>query len=129
MIQVSTLYLFKTILDEQKSLPRDQSYKDLINLINYILRKFFKEMQEDTFLGVEAFFPKNGANWKKHSSWEPEKKAGRETKAVDDTRFPPEVQVKKGYSWSDQLGIAIAALTDDGQDNLIEWLKSVSLSA
>lgn len=42
------------ILADQNSLPREQAYKDLINLINYILRKFFKALAEDSFLAVEV---------------------------------------------------------------------------
>ena len=41
---------------------------------------------------------------------------------MEDTRFPPEVKVKKGYSWSDELGIAIAALAEAGQKDLVEWV-------
>lgn len=44
---------------------------------------------------------------------------------MEDTRFPPDVQVKKGYSWSEQLGIAIAALVDGGQEDLIGWVQDV----
>ena len=51
---MSTLELFKRILDEEKSLPREQPYKDLVNLINFLLRKFFKAVAEDSFLIVEV---------------------------------------------------------------------------
>lgn len=51
---MSTLDLFKAILSEKDALPRDQPYKDLVNLINFILRKFFKALNEDTFLAVEV---------------------------------------------------------------------------
>ena len=44
---------------------------------------------------------------------------------VEDTRFPPDVQVKKGYSWSQQLGIAIAALVEGGEGELVDWVKDV----
>jgi hypothetical protein len=44
---------------------------------------------------------------------------------VEDTRFPPDVQVKKGYSWSDQLGIVIAALVEAAQTGLVTWTKDV----
>jgi hypothetical protein len=44
---------------------------------------------------------------------------------VEDTRFPADVQVKKGYSWSEQLGIAIAALVEGGEGELVEWVKDV----
>jgi replication fork protection complex subunit Tof1/Swi1 len=51
---VSALDLFKTILADQKALPREQPYKDLINLINFILRQFFKALEKEPFLAVEV---------------------------------------------------------------------------
>lgn len=44
----------------------------------------------------------------------------------DDTRFPPDVQVKKGYSWSEQLAISMACLIDSGKKDLVDWVKQVS---
>ncbi|GLB39613.1 putative timeless-domain-containing protein [Lyophyllum shimeji] len=124
--KVSTLDLFKTILADQKTMPREQPYKDLINLITFISRQFFKALAEDPFLAVEAFFPKNRGHWKQFSSWEPEEKKGkREKKTVEDTRFPRDVEVKKGYSWSDQLGIAIAALVEAGEVEFVHWTKDI----
>ena len=55
---MSAFSIFKQVLDDHRSLPPHQSSKDAITLINYILRKFFKGMQQDPFLAVEAFFPK-----------------------------------------------------------------------
>lgn len=52
--QVSTMYLFKKIMAEEKTLPREQPYKDLVALINFLLRKFFKAVEEDSFLIVEV---------------------------------------------------------------------------
>ena len=52
--QVSTMYLFKKIMAEEKTLPREQPYKDLLALINFLLRKFFKAVEEDSFLIVEV---------------------------------------------------------------------------
>ena len=46
--------LFKSILADQKSIPRDPPYKDLVRLINFILRQFFKAIEENTFLAVEV---------------------------------------------------------------------------
>ena len=51
---VSTLSLFKQIMAEERTLPREQPYKDLVALINYILRKFFKAVEEDSFLIIEV---------------------------------------------------------------------------
>ncbi|KAI0265300.1 timeless protein-domain-containing protein [Gloeopeniophorella convolvens] len=125
LFQVSTLHLFKSILADQKSFPKDQPYKDLVALINYVLRQFFKAVEADSFVLIEAFFPKTRGQWKKLSSWEPETKSKSAGSAIDDTRFPPDVQVKKGFSWSEQLGIAMAALQEAGQGKLIEWVKEV----
>ncbi|XP_006455122.1 hypothetical protein AGABI2DRAFT_75426 [Agaricus bisporus var. bisporus H97] len=132
---VSTLDLFKTIVAEKTSLPRDQPYKDLISLINFILRKFFKSLAEDAFLAV--FFPKNRGHWKQYSSWEADehsmkkKKKGRAGVVEEEeleTRFPPDVHVKKGYSWSDQLGIVIAALVEADLTGLVNWTKEILAS-
>ncbi|KAI0366585.1 timeless-domain-containing protein [Pilatotrama ljubarskyi] len=123
---VSTLYLFKQIMAEERSLPKEQPYKDLVALINYILRKFFKAVAEDSFLVVEAFFPKNRKAWKQFSSAELDAAARpRSEKLPFDSRFPQDVQVKKGYSWSEQLGIAVGVLVEKGQRNLVEWTKQI----
>lgn len=46
--------LFKTLLSAQKSFPKEQPYKDLVSLINYILRQFFKAVDKEPFLIVEV---------------------------------------------------------------------------
>ncbi|KAE9405100.1 timeless-domain-containing protein [Gymnopus androsaceus JB14] len=114
--KVSTLNLFKTILADRKffsSRPASQR----------------SALDKDPFLAVEAFFPKNRGNWKQFSSWEPPAKGGKSSKTVEDNRFPQEVQVKKGYSWSDQVGIAMAALVEAGQTALILWTQETLQTA
>lgn len=49
--------MFKTILSDQKSFPKDQPYKDLVALINYVLRQFFKAVKEDSFVLIEVRLP------------------------------------------------------------------------
>ncbi|PFH47597.1 hypothetical protein AMATHDRAFT_151707 [Amanita thiersii Skay4041] len=135
---VSTLELFHTILADKNSFPREQPYKDLINLVNFLLRQFFKAVEKDSFLVVEAFFPKNRGHWKQYSSWEPEIKSSRRNKPDEGDEhnhdensrgkgrpFSGEVRVKKGYSWSDQLGIAMASLTEAGNEHLVQWTKEI----
>lgn len=112
--------------------------------MTYIIKKFFKAVTENPLLLVEvsaeipsknssshfeivskAFYPKSRGKWKQFSSWEPEQKGSRRGKDNNDPNIPTDVQVKKGYSWSEQLGIAIACLVDNGQQNLIDWVKEV----
>lgn len=86
----------------------------------------------------QSFFPKNRNRWKRHSSWKPEEPSERRGRGAasdgDDDDYngiggggkrPPEVQVKRGYSWSQQMGIAIACLVDKGEVGLINWVKEV----
>lgn len=69
----------------------------------------------------------NRGHWKQYSSWEPEPKANHKPDTTEDNGgFSGEVQVKKGYSWSEQIGIAVAALVEEGKSELVEWVKDVS---
>lgn len=69
----------------------------------------------------------NRGHWKQYSSWEPEQTSGRIREATEEIRnSSTEVQVKKGYSWSEQIGITVAALIEDGKTELVEWVKDVS---
>ena len=106
-------------------MPREQPYKDLVNLINFILRQFFKALSENTFLAVEAFFPKNRSQWKQYSSYQKPERKGRAQASVVETRWPPDVVVQKGFSWSEELGIAVGALLEEGHKDLVEWTIEV----
>ncbi|CAE6474022.1 unnamed protein product [Rhizoctonia solani] len=139
--KVSTLALFQSILKDQASLPKDQPYKDLIQLINFVLRKFFKNAQEHPLLLVEAsyslpflpcfrtsprtalhlnaFYPKNRGQWKAYSSYEPEVKP--KSKPTGNA----EVGVKKGFKTSEQIGIAVACLVEEDSKQLIDWVVDV----
>ena len=41
-------------MDHKKYLPRDQPYKDLVNLIQFLLRQFFKAVEDDPFIIVHV---------------------------------------------------------------------------
>lgn len=70
----------------------------------------------------------NRGHWKQYSSWE--QKANHKQKTAEDNGgFSGEVQIKKGYSWSEQIGIAVAALVEEGNSELVEWAKDVSRHA
>jgi len=68
-VQVSCLNLFRRVLDDQQSLPKADCSKDLFQLINFILRKFFKRVSDDPFLLVQALGPKSRGHWKELSSY------------------------------------------------------------
>lgn len=54
--QTTTLELFQRILRDEKLLPKEQPYLDLVTLVKFILRKFFKAVAEDPFILVEAWY-------------------------------------------------------------------------
>ncbi|KAG8990291.1 Topoisomerase 1-associated factor 1 [Tulasnella sp. JGI-2019a] len=129
--RVTTLELFNRILKDEKTLPKDQSYLDLMALIKFVLRKFFKAVAEDSFILVESFFPRTRRAWKKLSGYKSpdgasgsegaKKKPGR----AAESKHGAELTVKRGYTASQQLGIAIACLVDAGKMDLIDWVKEI----
>ena len=130
-------------MDHKQYLPRDQPYKDLVNLIQFLLRQFFKAVEDDPFIivhvstynlrlvldvtnesrpTIQALYPKNRGHWKQFSSWKPEEKfIERERKVA------AEVQVTQGYTWTEEMGIVIACLVEDEKTHLINWVKEVGL--
>jgi replication fork protection complex subunit Tof1/Swi1 len=150
--QVSNLRVFKKILDDKNALAKVNSSKDLLAFINYILRKFFKEAQAKPMLLVEAFFPLNKSSWKEHSTYHSDEDSAQEEdlariranrvsrrcecRFVDRSahqsvqlaaKIPAEVEFKpdRKLSWSEQMGVAIRCLLDDGKMHLITWLLEV----
>ena len=41
-------------MDHKQYLPRDQPYKDLVNLVQFLLRQFFKAAEDDWFIVVHV---------------------------------------------------------------------------
>lgn len=64
----------------------------------------------------------NRGHWKQFSSWKPEDKF-----VEKERRVTAEVQVTKGYTWTEEMGIVIACLVEDEKTHLINWAKEVSL--
>ena len=56
-VQVTTLELFRRILDDQACLPKTAPYKDLFKFITYILKQFFKLAQTNQLLFIEVSLP------------------------------------------------------------------------
>ncbi|KZO99089.1 timeless-domain-containing protein [Calocera viscosa TUFC12733] len=123
--KVSTLELFRHILADERTLPDDAPHKELVQLVRYTLRQFFKEVDKKPFLLVEAFFPKNRNRWKEYSSYQPPQKTKRVRPLDDNDDGPREVLVKGTYSWSEQLGIAMACLEEDGHRDLVDWVREL----
>ncbi len=78
---VSTLNLFRHILDDKSRLPFGDGTSDLYRLIQYVLRQFFKRLEADPFVMVEIFLPKSRGHWKELSSYVEEDKVNASERA------------------------------------------------
>ncbi|KAJ9100538.1 hypothetical protein QFC21_003581 [Naganishia friedmannii] len=131
--KVSGLSVFKQVLDDQRSLPAHQSSKDAIAVINFILRKFFKAMEQDPFLALDAFFPKAsqsnsgraGSGFQLGSDDDGEasdvgvKVARRKVEKIPaDLEFKPDSPL----TWSQQVGTTVLQLTESQSIHFVTWL-------
>ncbi|GAA5948542.1 hypothetical protein JCM3765_004917 [Sporobolomyces pararoseus] len=121
----TVLELFKRILDDSNvANARQGPNVDLRKLIEYILKKFFKAVQEHPLLLLECFYPKTKTQLGKMRLGEADPYASSD----DDTplyraKKIGEVEVEPGFSHTQQMGIAITCLVDTGKLSLIETLK------
>ncbi|WVQ93115.1 hypothetical protein IAU59_000179 [Kwoniella sp. CBS 9459] len=126
--KVSTLNLFRRILDEQHSLMKADSSKDLMQLINFVLRKFFKRVAEDPFLIVEAFTSKSRSKWKDLSSYKSEDEdddgMGGQRARIKEKMGLAELEFKKNrnLSWSQQMEVAVSLILREEHEGWIKWI-------
>ncbi|KAJ4476651.1 hypothetical protein J3R30DRAFT_3404926 [Lentinula aciculospora] len=110
-----------------------EGFQSTVTWILYALTKTLRIKRRFTRKFVNcAFFHKNRGNWKQYSSWEPPPKGGRGlSQTVEDIQavILIEVQVKHGYSWSDQVDIAIATLVEADQTELVLWTQEILQTA
>lgn len=43
-------------------------------------------------------------------------------------RMPADITIKKGMSWAEEMGVAVGLLSEMNRDDLLTWVKDVSLS-
>ncbi|KAG9019357.1 Topoisomerase 1-associated factor 1 [Tulasnella sp. 427] len=126
--RVSTMDLFHRILKMEKTLPKEIPYVDLCKLMRFVVKKFFKAVQEDPFLMVEAFFPIRASRKGLGGKTLPHGNASSDEDVVvhpAGDRHGPQLYIKGKRPWSEQLGIAVASLIESGQMDLIDWTKEI----
>lgn len=52
--KASVLNLFRQILDDRKSLPKTRPWQDLLSLIQFVLKEFFKVAREQPIILIEV---------------------------------------------------------------------------
>ncbi|GAA5927146.1 hypothetical protein JCM1841_006062 [Sporobolomyces salmonicolor] len=122
----TVLELFKRLLEDPNvTSAREGPNVDLRKLIDYILRKFFKAVQEHPLLLLECFFPKTKTQLGKMRMGEADPYASSD----DDTlmyraKKIGEVEVQPGFTHTQQIGIAITCLVDGENLPLVELVKT-----
>ncbi|KAI9636791.1 topoisomerase 1-associated factor 1 [Dioszegia hungarica] len=130
--KVSTLHLFRRILDVKASLPNSESSRDLTQIITFVLRKFFKRIQEDPFVIVEAIQPKSRGKWQAISGYASDGDAGGGKggrggggKGKKGGMADLEFVKNKKLSWGDQMSVIVSMLVENGDEQLVEWVIDV----
>jgi replication fork protection complex subunit Tof1/Swi1 len=127
--KVSVFSLFRQILDDEKQgkLGRNQANGDLIKLIQYILRRFFKAAQANPLLMIRVFYPVRATDVRKL-------RKGVDLGALEmeeeaHVSMPMEVIFRNEEVMSDsrKMGVAIAVLQEKNQEYLLDWVKDVRL--
>ncbi|KAE8543703.1 topoisomerase 1-associated factor 1 [Cryptococcus gattii VGV] len=128
--KVSTLIVFRRILDTKHALPAAPSSRDLITLITYILRKFFKHVAKEPFTLVEALSSKSRGKWKairEGGNDDCDDGMTGQRGRIKEKMGPVELQFikKHKFSWSQQMSIAFAIIWGDGHGYLIKWIVEI----
>lgn len=129
--KVSALQLFNQILEQKAALPSNDATKDLLHLLTFILRKFFKRAAEDPFLLVEAFTAKTRSQVKKLSSYKSDEESDGELVGTNKRlKAPKELEFVKARglsTWSQQMGAVVALLVSAKKEPWIKWILEVSM--
>ncbi|KAF9412291.1 Topoisomerase 1-associated factor 1, partial [Podila epigama] len=114
--KLSTLQLFHQVLQANT----EESKKDLIPLVNYIVHQFFKKLQEYPPLIVEVLFPKTSKSClvinvgQEAADQQQEALSANKEKSLENT----ELQIDQSQPVSTQIRIAVLALMDEEKEDL-----------
>lgn len=123
--KMSTLQLFHRIMQSN----REDTKRDMVPFIAYLLHQFFKKMQEQPMLIAETLFPKSSRACQ-------EINVGRDMVVMEEKKsflvlrkekrlMATELQVNPDLPESEQIKIAVMALVDQDDQELVEWILEV----
>ncbi|KAJ3179124.1 Topoisomerase 1-associated factor 1 [Geranomyces variabilis] len=127
--RLSILRLFNRILTDKRMLPSTPAHRELYAFISFCLSRFFKRAREYPMLFVEILFPKNRADCERidASNALPPDSTSLKTAvgAANADRPEPEIEIKPGLTWRQELGVAVALLLDRGDEDRIYFATEV----
>jgi replication fork protection complex subunit Tof1/Swi1 len=99
------------------------AWKEWDELVRQLVKKLVKKMEKRPELAVEMLFSKRNAT--AHFLEYGYTKQTANTKS----QAPAELEVRPGMEMDEQIGIAVAALVDQGKNDAVGWVKNILSSA
>ena len=124
LFRVDILSLFNKMIKGPEGLDlSNPMFKELEELARQIFRRVIKKMQDRPSLAIELLFSKIPATvyYLEH---------GQERESLRKTpKAPAELEVKPGMDKSQQIGVAVSLLINQGKADALAWMKNVLKSA
>ncbi|KAF9115466.1 Topoisomerase 1-associated factor 1 [Mortierella sp. AM989] len=121
--KLSTLQLFHQILQS----GREDTKRDMVPFVSYVIHQFFKKMQEYPLLVVEVLFPRSSkACLDINVGREEAEKEQRVLEAKKEKRLMAmELEVDPDRSVEEQIKIAVTALLYEDKIELVQWVVEI----
>ncbi|KZF22769.1 putative topoisomerase 1-associated factor 1 [Xylona heveae TC161] len=119
LFRVDIIALFNKMIMGPDGLDQSSPvFKDWNELVRQIFKKLIRKMQERPELVIEILFSKIPSTLYYLEY-------GHEKQTVSKPRAPAELEVKPGWDFPQQIGIAVTALLDQDKRNLVQWIKNI----
>ncbi|KAJ3147608.1 Topoisomerase 1-associated factor 1 [Geranomyces variabilis] len=125
--RLSILRLFNRILTDKRMLPSTPAHRELYAFISFCLSRFFKRARDYPMLFIEILFPKNRADCERIDAGNallPDSTTTTTTAAGSSggggaDKPEPEIEIKPGLTWREEVGVAVALLLERGDEDRI----------
>ncbi|KAI8832846.1 timeless protein-domain-containing protein [Chytriomyces cf. hyalinus JEL632] len=133
LYRLSLFELFNQIVSDERRMEGSREYKELKEFIRYVIKKFTTKAKENPLILIEILFPKNRGDCRRimygadddvmdvragDDAGEFGEKKDRQLIPSDD-----ELEIQRGLTWSEKLGVAVSILMEGGKLGIIEWLE------
>ncbi|KAF9357916.1 Topoisomerase 1-associated factor 1 [Mortierella sp. AD094] len=121
--KLSTLHLFHQILQS----GREDTKRDMVPFVSYVIHQFFKKMQEYPLLVVEALFPRSNKVCLDINVGrdEAEKELRIQESKKEKRMMAIELEVDPNRTEAEQIKISVTALIYEDYTELVEWTVEI----
>lgn len=122
--KLSVFNLFQQVLPRKDLLQSSPQHKQLETFIMFVLKKFFKNLQDYPQLYIDLFFKKTKSDCIRIQDMDVELPSSSSAKKNADEGIgsDDEVAFKPGIPWKSRIGIAVTLLMEKDKKWLLDWL-------